>query len=120
MKNQSEWAIEISGLVKEYGSIRAVDNISFKIPFGVIFAFQGPNGAGKKNYRRDARVPKKTISGNCRPCGTQDAATCRAETIYKRCWIGPNPCSPNADLVRPVYVLDLLFRSLSPIEATEL
>jgi hypothetical protein len=32
----------------------------------------------------------------------------------------PNPCSPNADLVRPVYVLDLLFRSLSPIEATEL
>jgi ABC-2 type transport system ATP-binding protein len=47
MKDKSDWAIEISELVKEYGSIRAVDHISFKIPFGVIFAFLGPNGAGK-------------------------------------------------------------------------
>ena len=47
MKDKSAWAIEISELVKEYGSIRAVDHISFKIPFGVIFAFLGPNGAGK-------------------------------------------------------------------------
>ena len=54
------------------------------------------------------------------PAALKMLPTCRAETIYKRCWIGPNPCSPNADLVRPVYVLDLLFRSLSPIEATEL
>jgi ABC-2 type transport system ATP-binding protein len=47
MKGKSDWAIEISELVKEYGRIRAVDHISFKIPFGVIFAFLGPNGAGK-------------------------------------------------------------------------
>ena len=47
MNDQKEWAIEIDGLAKEYGSTMAVDHISFKIPFGVIFAFLGPNGAGK-------------------------------------------------------------------------
>jgi len=47
MKNEAEWAIKIEGLAKEYGNIKAVDHISFKIPFGVIFAFLGPNGAGK-------------------------------------------------------------------------
>jgi ABC-2 type transport system ATP-binding protein len=47
MTEQKEWAIEIDGLTKEYSSTVAVDHISFKIPFGVIFAFLGPNGAGK-------------------------------------------------------------------------
>jgi len=46
-QDQTDWAVEIDGLVKSYGSIRAVDHISFSIPFGVIFAFLGPNGAGK-------------------------------------------------------------------------
>jgi ABC-2 type transport system ATP-binding protein len=47
MNDQKEWAIEIDGLTKKYGSTVTVDHISFKIPFGVIFAFLGPNGAGK-------------------------------------------------------------------------
>jgi len=47
MKNETEWAIKIEELAKEYGNIKAVDHISFRIPFGVIFAFLGPNGAGK-------------------------------------------------------------------------
>lgn len=47
MNDQAGWAIEIDGLVKKYGSNVAVNHISFKIPFGVIFAFLGANGAGK-------------------------------------------------------------------------
>ncbi len=39
--------IEISNLVKTYGEKRAVDNISFKVNDGEIFAFIGHNGAGK-------------------------------------------------------------------------
>jgi ABC-2 type transport system ATP-binding protein len=34
-------------LVKTYGEIRAVDDISFHVRRGEIFAFLGPNGAGK-------------------------------------------------------------------------
>ncbi len=47
MNDHAGWAIEVDGLVKEYGSHVAVNHISFKIPFGVIFGFLGANGAGK-------------------------------------------------------------------------
>ena len=32
---------------KQFGNIRAVDNLSFNISKGEIFAMLGPNGAGK-------------------------------------------------------------------------
>ncbi len=40
-------AIEIKGLVKDYGSIRAVDDISLDVNEGEVFGLLGPNGAGK-------------------------------------------------------------------------
>lgn len=40
-------AIEVSGLEKSYGPLRAVDGISFAIGRGEVFSLLGPNGAGK-------------------------------------------------------------------------
>ncbi len=39
--------IRIHHLVKKYGEIAAVNDISLDVPAGEIFAFLGPNGAGK-------------------------------------------------------------------------
>ncbi len=39
--------IEIKGVTKKYGDKKAVDNVSFNVEDGDIFAFIGHNGAGK-------------------------------------------------------------------------
>lgn len=39
--------LEIKNLVKDYGSLRAVNNVSFEIKKGEIFGLLGSNGAGK-------------------------------------------------------------------------
>jgi len=40
-------AVEVDGLRKVYGDLVAVDDLSFTIPEGEVFALLGPNGAGK-------------------------------------------------------------------------
>lgn len=40
-------AIRTEGLTRQFGPLRAVDDISMEVPLGVIFGFLGPNGAGK-------------------------------------------------------------------------
>jgi ABC-2 type transport system ATP-binding protein len=40
-------SIEVSKLVKIYGSLRAVDGIDCEVNSGEVFSFLGPNGAGK-------------------------------------------------------------------------
>jgi len=40
-------AIETFGLTRRFGSVNAVDQISFHVPYGAIFGLLGPNGAGK-------------------------------------------------------------------------
>ena len=39
--------IDIEHLTKDYGSLRAVDDLNLSIPGGQFFGFLGPNGAGK-------------------------------------------------------------------------
>lgn len=39
--------IEVKNLTKEYGSLKAIDNVSFSIKKGEVVGFLGPNGAGK-------------------------------------------------------------------------
>ena len=48
------WAavIEARNLTKEYGSKRAVDDLSFTVEPGVVTGFLGPNGSGKSTTMR--------------------------------------------------------------------
>jgi ABC-2 type transport system ATP-binding protein len=39
--------LKVEGLMKNFGSFRAVDGISFEVPPGKVIGFLGPNGAGK-------------------------------------------------------------------------
>jgi ABC-2 type transport system ATP-binding protein len=44
--------IEARGLVKRYGSTRAVNGLSFTVRPGLVTGFLGPNGAGKATTMR--------------------------------------------------------------------
>ncbi|HEX2979785.1 MAG TPA: ABC transporter ATP-binding protein [Anaerolineaceae bacterium] len=44
--------IQVSGLTKDYGSRRAIDNLTFDAKRGEIVGFLGPNGAGKTTTMR--------------------------------------------------------------------
>jgi ABC-2 type transport system ATP-binding protein len=39
--------IEVEGLVKHYGDVNAVDDVTFSVERGETFGLLGPNGAGK-------------------------------------------------------------------------
>ena len=45
-------AVRARGLVKIFGTMRAVDGIDLDVPRGMIFAILGPNGAGKTTLMR--------------------------------------------------------------------
>jgi ABC-2 type transport system ATP-binding protein len=45
--NNTDWAVEASGLVKTFGDNRAVDGVNLNVRAGTIYGVLGPNGAGK-------------------------------------------------------------------------
>jgi len=56
--------ISVNSLVKDFGSFRAVDNLSFEVPAGQIFALLGPNGAGKSTTIKILTTTLKPTSGS--------------------------------------------------------
>ena len=58
--------IEIDGLTKRYGSVCALDKVSFTVPDGQIMGLLGPNGAGKTTLVKIATLLTRMDSGTCR------------------------------------------------------
>jgi ABC-2 type transport system ATP-binding protein len=61
--------IEVNNLEHSYGSVKAVDNISFSVQEGEIFSFLGPNGAGKSTVINILTTLRKIQKGEARVNG---------------------------------------------------
>src|SRR6476620_2789825 len=55
--------IKVEHLVKKFGDVTAVDDVSFDVASGEIFAFLGPNGAGKTTTIKMLTTLLKPTSG---------------------------------------------------------
>lgn len=63
------YAIEAQGLVKIYGSNRAVDGVDLKVGTGMIYGVLGPNGAGKTTVIRMLATLLRPDAGSARIFG---------------------------------------------------
>ena len=61
-------AVEVKDLTKRYGTLLAVDNVSFTIQEGEIFGLLGPNGAGKTTTIEMIEGLRKPDTGFIRVC----------------------------------------------------
>jgi ABC-2 type transport system ATP-binding protein len=64
-----ETNIRVQGLIKRYGSVTAVDGISFEVDKGEIFGLLGPNGAGKTTTLECLEGIRKPDSGELNIAG---------------------------------------------------
>ena len=61
--------IDCKGLTKQYGPLRAVDNLSFSVRPGEVLGFLGPNGAGKSTTMRIIAGFVTPTAGSVSVCG---------------------------------------------------
>lgn len=62
-------AIEINAISKNYGDLKALDNISVRVQKGEMFGLIGPDGSGKSTLYRILATLMKPDSGNARILG---------------------------------------------------
>jgi ABC-2 type transport system ATP-binding protein len=67
-------AIETVGLTKRYGSVTAVDDLSFSVRDGAVTGFLGPNGAGKTTTLRMILALARPTAGHATVLGQPYAA----------------------------------------------
>jgi len=59
--------LEVDGVIKSFGDLRAVDGISFTVEEGEIFGIAGPNGSGKSTlFNIITGIPFRPDSGRVR------------------------------------------------------
>ena len=62
-------AIEVHGLVKNFGEVEAVRGVEFEVASGEVFGFLGPNGAGKTTTINMLCTLAKPTAGSARVAG---------------------------------------------------
>jgi len=64
--------LEVDGVAKAFGSLKAVDGVSFKVEAGEIFGVAGPNGSGKSTlFNTISGIPFGPDRGTIRFDGTE-------------------------------------------------
>jgi ABC-2 type transport system ATP-binding protein len=107
----SKTIVEVDSLVKQYGTLNAVDGISFEVYEGEVFAFLGPNGAGKTTTVEILECLRPLTSGTAKIFGFDVTRNEDVKEIKKRIGALPQEYSAldkltvkeNIDLIADMY-----------------
>ena len=66
---RTDFAVEAHGLVKQFGSRRALDGVDLELPQGAFLSIFGPNGAGKTTLLRELSLLARPTRGSLRILG---------------------------------------------------
>jgi len=107
----TEIVVEVKSLVKQYGRLMAVDDISFDLHDGEVFAFLGPNGAGKTTTVEILECIRSLTGGSAKVFGYDVTKREDVKEIKKRIGVLPQEFSAldklsvkeNIDLIGGMY-----------------
>jgi lipooligosaccharide transport system ATP-binding protein len=96
--------VRAQGLVKDYGTLRAVDDINFEISKGESFGFLGPNGAGKSTVMSIIHCYMPPTSGEVRVFDID--VTSNPSDIKSRLGVMPqdNNLDPDLSVIENLFV----------------
>ena len=78
----TELALELRGVSKHYGDLKAVQEVDIAVPKGAIYGFLGPNGAGKTTTIRMILDIVKPTAGSIAVLGAPSALDVRDRIGY--------------------------------------
>jgi ABC-type glutathione transport system ATPase component len=80
----AEPVLEVKGLRKEFGSVVAVDDVSFSVPVGGSLAIVGESGSGKTTVAKMIVGLERPTAGSIRALGTDRSAPAISGTERRR------------------------------------
>jgi ABC-2 type transport system ATP-binding protein len=93
--------IEVEGLTVRYGGRTALDDVSFSVPEGAVYALLGRNGAGKSSLVRCLLGAQRPAAGTARLLG-RDSWRERAPVLRDVGVVAEEPDAPPAMTVRQI------------------
>jgi ABC-2 type transport system ATP-binding protein len=69
VKSEAPGAVEVEGLTKSFGRLRALDGVSLRLREGEVYGLLGPNGSGKTTLIRSLLGMVRPDSGQVRVLG---------------------------------------------------
>ena len=82
-------AIETTNLIRDFGTFRAVNQLSLCVPTGCFYGFLGPNGAGKSTTIKMLTGLLAPSSGSVRVLGADTSDPTRALDVKRRVGVVP-------------------------------